>query len=209
MRLNTLGLALLLCGAGAWAQGVAETPASPPAPAKRTVARKAPKTATAARAAQKAPKAAEAVAKTAAQERTAALRAHYLATRSALRAKDRFETLETLLGGPAGRWWIRPELAVRLGLTAEQQEKMDDVFQQHRIELIDRNAAVQKEEAIMEPLVSADQPDESKILSQIDKLARARAELEQANARMLLGIRRVLTPEQWKTLKSLPLPPQK
>jgi Spy/CpxP family protein refolding chaperone len=71
------------------------------------------------------------------------------------------------------------------------------------------NAVVQKEEAIMEPLVSAEQPDEAKIVAQIDKVAQARAELEKANARILLGIRRVLTPEQWNKLKSdFPVTPQ-
>lgn len=114
--------------------------------------------------------------------------------------------LERALGGPAGRWWTRPEVAQRLGLTTDQTRKMDDIFQQHRLKLIDLNAVVQKEEAIMEPLVSAEQPDEAKIVAQIDKVAQARAELEKANARMLLGIRRLLTPEQWSKLKSEPLP---
>jgi TonB family protein len=88
----------------------------------------------------------------------------------------------------------------RLGLTADQQKRMDDIFQQHRLKLIDLNAAVQKEEVIMEPLLSAANPDEPKIIAQIDRVAQARAELEKANARMLLDLRRVLTPEQWNKL---------
>ena len=116
--------------------------------------------------------------------------------------------LERTLGGPRGRWWTRPEMVQRLNLTADQKKRMDDIFQQNRLRLIDLNAAVQKEEVIMEPLVSADQPDEARIVAQIDKVAQARAELEKANARMLLGIRRVLTPEQWEKLKSQPTPPQ-
>jgi Spy/CpxP family protein refolding chaperone len=58
----------------------------------------------------------------------------------------------------------------------------------------------------MEPLLAADQPDEGKILAQIDRLAQARAELEKANARMFHGLRRVLTPEQWKTLQGRSAP---
>jgi Spy/CpxP family protein refolding chaperone len=79
---------------------------------------------------------------------------------------------------------------------------MDEIFQQHRLKLIDLNASLQKEEAILEPLVEADQPDESKIVAQIDRVAQSRAELEKANARMLLGIRRVLNPDQWKKLQA-------
>jgi TonB family protein len=96
----------------------------------------------------------------------------------------------------------------RLGLTADQQKKMDDVFQQARLRLIDLNAVAQKEEVIMEPLLAAEQPDEAKIVAQIDKVAQARAELEKANARMLLGIRRVMTADQWQKLKADPGGPQ-
>jgi periplasmic protein CpxP/Spy len=106
--------------------------------------------------------------------------------------------------GPPGKWWSDPATAQRLGLTADQQKKMDELFQQSRLKLIDLSAALQKEEAILEPLLAADRPDEAKILSQIDRIAQARAELEKANARMLLGIRNMLTPDQWKRLQAEP-----
>jgi protein CpxP len=105
--------------------------------------------------------------------------------------------------GPRGRWWNNPEVAQKLGLSTDQQKKMDDIFQQSRLKLIDQHAAVEKEETILEPLLSAEQPDETRVLAQIDKVAQARAELEKANARMLLGLRGVLTTAQWKTLQTL------
>jgi Spy/CpxP family protein refolding chaperone len=104
--------------------------------------------------------------------------------------------------GPPGRWWDDPEFIKKLGLSDDQQKKMDEIFNSARLKLIDLFAAVQKEEAIMEPLVAADPPDESKLLAQIDRVAQARAELEKANARMLLGIRSQLTHEQWLKLKA-------
>ncbi len=107
----------------------------------------------------------------------------------------------SLMPGPPGRWWNNPQAVQRLALNSDQQKKMDDIFQQNRLKLIDLNATLQKEEVTLEPLVSADQPDEPKILAQIDKVVQARAELEKANARFLLGIRRVLTPDQWKKLR--------
>jgi len=103
---------------------------------------------------------------------------------------------------PPGRFWNNPDMVQQLGLTVDQQKRMDDIFQQNRLRLVDLNAALQKEEITMEPLMQADTPDESRILSQIDKVAQARAELEKANARFLLGIRRILTPDQWKKLQS-------
>jgi Spy/CpxP family protein refolding chaperone len=104
--------------------------------------------------------------------------------------------------GPPGRWWDDPEFVKRFGLSEDQQKKMDEIFNTNRLKLIDLFAAVQKEEAIMEPLVAADPPDENKLLAQIDRVAQARAELEKANARMLLGIRRQLTHEQWLKLQA-------
>ena len=95
-----------------------------------------------------------------------------------------------------------PSSSRNLGLSDDQQKKMDDIFNSARLKLIDLSASVQKEEAIMEPLVAADPPDENKLLAQIDRVAQARAELEKANARMLLGIRRQLTHEQWLKLKA-------
>jgi protein CpxP len=104
--------------------------------------------------------------------------------------------------GPRGRWWNNPEFAQKLGLTADQQKRMEAVEEQSRPMLMDLSATVRKEERAMEPLLGVDQPDEGKILAQIDRVAQVRAELEKANARMLLGLRRVLTPEQWKTLQA-------
>lgn len=108
----------------------------------------------------------------------------------------------SLMPGLPGRWWNNPQMVQRLSLNSDQQKKMDDIFQQNRLKLIDLNATLQKEEVTLEPLVSADQPEEGRILSQIDKVAQARAELEKANARFLLGIRRVLTQDQWKKLQA-------
>jgi Spy/CpxP family protein refolding chaperone len=103
-----------------------------------------------------------------------------------------------------GTWWNNMDTATRLSLTKDQQKKMDDIFQQFRLKLIDLNAALSKEELIMDPLMSAEKLDDVKILTQIDRIAQARAELEKANSRMLLGIRESLTMEQWTKIQSSP-----
>jgi len=107
---------------------------------------------------------------------------------------------------PPGTWWRNPDMVQKLGINSDQQKKIEDVFQQHRLKLVDLDATVKKEEITLEPLMSEDSPDESKTLAQIDKVAQARAELEKANARFLFAIRRVLTPDTWKKLQELPRP---
>jgi Spy/CpxP family protein refolding chaperone len=104
--------------------------------------------------------------------------------------------------GPPGIWWHNPDLIQKLALTPDQQKKMDDILQQSRLQLIDLRANVEKQEVLMEPMLAANPPDTNKILAQIDQAAQARAELEKANAKMLLGIRNVLTPDQWTKLQA-------
>lgn len=102
-----------------------------------------------------------------------------------------------------GRWWDNPHLAQKLGLTSDQQKKMNEIFQNHRQKLIELHDNLHRQEAILGPLIAADNPNESKILAQIDVVAQARANLEKEFARMLLGIRRQLKPNQWQKLKAM------
>jgi Spy/CpxP family protein refolding chaperone len=103
---------------------------------------------------------------------------------------------------PPGMWWKNPDLIQKLTLTPDQQKRMDDIFQQSRLQLIDLRAALEKQEVLLEPMLAENPPDTNKVLAQIDRAAQARANLEKANAKMLLGIRGVLTPDQWTKLQA-------
>jgi len=105
--------------------------------------------------------------------------------------------------GDQGRWWNNPRMVAELKLTDEQRKAMDGILLEHREKLIDLRASLQKAELELEPLIKDDQPNEARILAQIDKVAQARAELEKANARFLLAIRGKLTPDQWKQVQAL------
>jgi Spy/CpxP family protein refolding chaperone len=103
---------------------------------------------------------------------------------------------------PPGMWWKNPNVVSKISLTPEQTKKMDDIFQAARLQLIDLKANVEKQNVLLEPMLSANPPNTVTTLAQIDKIAQARAELEKANAKMLLGIRGVLTPDQWTKLRA-------
>ncbi len=104
--------------------------------------------------------------------------------------------------GPMGRWWMNSALVQKLGINDAQVQKIEKIFQDHRMQLIDLHAAVAKQEATLEPLIEAERPNEAQVTAQIDKIAQARANLEKSNAQMLLAIRQVLTVDQWKQLQS-------
>lgn len=111
--------------------------------------------------------------------------------------------IERALGLHGGRWWNNPTMIDQLKLTEDQRKAMDQILLDHQKDLIDRRATVEKAELDLEPLMQDDQPNEAKVLAQIDKVAQARADLEKANARFLLAIRAKLSADQWKQLKTL------
>ena len=103
-----------------------------------------------------------------------------------------------------GKWWKDSALMQKIGVNEDQVRTIEKIFQDHRLQLIDLHAALEKQEAMLEPMVEADQPEEAQVVAQIDKVAQARANLEKSDALMLLAIRRVLTVDQWKKLRDMP-----
>ncbi len=103
---------------------------------------------------------------------------------------------------PSGAWWRNPETIKSLNLTPDQQKKLEDIFRQNRIQLIHLKASLEEEQINLEPLVNANPVDSAKAMAEITRIADLRADLEKANAKMLLGLRGALTAEQWTRLQS-------
>jgi len=106
-------------------------------------------------------------------------------------------------GPDLGKWWKNSEIARELGLSEAQINQIEQTFLEQRLKLIDLRAELEKQEARLQPLIEADQPDETKVGAQIDQVLAARGRLEKTNAMMMLAIRRVLTVEQWKRLQAI------
>ena len=106
-------------------------------------------------------------------------------------------------GPDLGKWWKNSEIVRELGLSEAQINQIEQTFFEQRLKLIDLRAELEKQEARLQPLIEADQPDEAKVSAQIDQVLAARGRLEKANAMMMLAIRRVLTVEQWKKLQAI------
>lgn len=102
---------------------------------------------------------------------------------------------------PFGIWWKNPDIIQKLSLSADQQKRMADIFEQSRIQLVHIKASLEEQQILLEPMLSSNPIDTAKAQAQIDKIADTRADLEKANAKMLLSIRSVLTPDQWTKLQ--------
>ena len=120
-------------------------------------------------------------------------------------------TTSTLPGGlqlgPPGRWWDDAQFAGELHLRAEQQTRMDGIFARSKADLFARYSALRDEEHQLASLTRGTRIDEAVLFAHIDRVSKARAELEKANAHMLLQLRQELTPDQVTTLDAHRPPP--
>jgi Spy/CpxP family protein refolding chaperone len=107
------------------------------------------------------------------------------------------------LRGFGGSWWKNSAVAEKLKLTDQQKQQLEKTFLDYRLKLVDLRADVQREELKLQPLMDADQLNETQISSQLDALLAARMKLEKTNAMMYVSMRKVLTAEQWKELRSM------
>ena len=102
-----------------------------------------------------------------------------------------------------GRWWRDPETAKKLQLNDGQISQLDQIFYEHRLKLIDYGAAMEKEDLKLQNLLDADVPDEGQVSSQVDQVLSARGKLEREYTMMSLDLRKVLSLDQWRQLKTI------
>ncbi|HVO82220.1 MAG TPA: periplasmic heavy metal sensor [Terriglobales bacterium] len=102
-----------------------------------------------------------------------------------------------------GKWWQNSETAKKLQLSEGQISQLDEIFLEHRLKLIDYGAAMEKQDLKLQSLLDADVPDEAQINTQVDQVLAARGKLEREYTMMNLDLRKVLSLEQWRQLKSL------
>jgi hypothetical protein len=77
---------------------------------------------------------------------------------------------------------------------------MDAIFEENRGALVSHLQGLKQAESQMQDLSRSPAPDEAALLAQIDRVAQARAELQKADTRMLLELRKEMDPDQIKRL---------
>jgi Spy/CpxP family protein refolding chaperone len=107
------------------------------------------------------------------------------------------------VGLPVGRWWERPQVAEKLGLSTEQQQKLEAVTIEHAKSMIDMKAAVQKAEIDLRSAADVVPFDAKTVRQLFAALQQARTKLETERFDLLVRQREIITQEQWKTLRAL------
>jgi len=103
---------------------------------------------------------------------------------------------------PPGKWWRRPEIIRELQLTAEQQERIDEVFRAAANELIDAKADVDKLQIAIRGELDRTQLRKSELQKLAAQLSAARGRLFERELMMLVEMRGVLSGEQWTRIRN-------
>jgi Spy/CpxP family protein refolding chaperone len=102
---------------------------------------------------------------------------------------------------PRGAWWEDDRLADFLALSDGQREEIRSRVYEHARRMADLNAEVRKAEIDLRQAVGSDDFDPQAVREAFAKFQDARHRLELERFEMLLGVRLVLTTEQWNRLQ--------
>src|SRR5215475_403253 len=102
-----------------------------------------------------------------------------------------------------GKWWQNPDVVSKLSLSDSQVTQLNQVFYNHKMKLIDYGADMEKQDLKLQTMLDADQPDEGQVNSQVDQVLAARGKLEREFTAMNLDLRKQLSLEQWRQLKTM------
>ena len=108
-----------------------------------------------------------------------------------------------IVRGEMGKWWRDPEISKKLQLSDSQTQQLDQIFYDHKVKLIDYGAEMEKQDLKLQSLLDADTPNEGEIGTQVDRVLAARGKLEREHTFMNLDLRKVLSLDQWRQLKSI------
>jgi hypothetical protein len=102
-----------------------------------------------------------------------------------------------------GKWWQNSDIAKKLQLSEGQIGQLDQTFYDHKLKLIDYGAEMEKQDLKLQSLLDGDVPNEGQVEAQVDQVLAARGKLEREFTLMNLDLRKVLSLEQWRQLKSV------
>jgi hypothetical protein len=105
--------------------------------------------------------------------------------------------------GELGKWWQNSEIAKKLQLSDSQIGQLDQTFYDHKLKLIDYGAEMEKQDLKLQALLDADVPNEGQVEAQVDQVLAARGKLEREFTFMNLDLRKVLSLDQWRQLKTV------
>lgn len=105
--------------------------------------------------------------------------------------------------GPVGRWWDDKAAVQAVGLTRDQQKKMDEIFSENKPAILASYKTFLREQSKLEAINKDIHVDQARLFAAIDAVNQARSSLQKATSQMLLQIRQQMNSEQITKLRKL------
>ena len=99
------------------------------------------------------------------------------------------------------KWWQDDTYKKELGLTSEQTRRLEEIWQKAMPTLKELKTALDQAEDRFEKLI--ERGDDKEVMEQVNLVEAARADLNKTRTVMLLGMRKMLTREQWAKFTAL------
>ena len=106
--------------------------------------------------------------------------------------------------GPVGRWWDDKSVVKSIGLSKDQQKKMDGIFDTNKPAILASYKTFLSQQSKLDALNKDPKVDKAQLFAAIDAVNEARAALQKTTAQMLLEIRQQMDPGQIDKLEKLP-----
>lgn len=106
-------------------------------------------------------------------------------------------------GVPGGKWWRQERVIQQLGLTEEQQRKLDTILRDSASELIDLKAEVEKRGLDLRNALDAPQLNRQEVQRAAQNVSQARARLFERELMMFVDMRGELSAEQWTRFRQV------
>lgn len=107
------------------------------------------------------------------------------------------------LGPVGGDWWKNSEIAQQINLSDAQKQQLQQIFSDHKSNLVNLRGNFEAEEGKLRNLVNQDPPQDEQVLAQVDQVTAARGKLDREFAAITLAFRKVLSGDQWKQLQNI------
>jgi hypothetical protein len=105
--------------------------------------------------------------------------------------------------GPVGRWWDDKSVVQAVGLSKDQQKKMDTIFSANKPAILDSYKTFLREQSRLEALNKDSKATKEQIAGAHDAVEKARATLQKTTAQMLEQIRQQMAADQITRLQNL------
>lgn len=101
------------------------------------------------------------------------------------------------------KWWKNPNIANEMGLTKEQANTIERIFNSYKNEILTLQKDLRKKEIELRKKLNKSDTNNQEVINLIEDIENIRANLTRIKVKMFLKVKGVLTPEQIETLHTI------